>query len=313
MKMAKLPISTTSIDEKQDNVLSFPVMDLEGNLIANEGAQFSRQFLCEFIPLGPQSKPFIPVEGLPLLWSDLNKAISDSQYRELFQDAKTKNLILDTLKKAQLSPFVIDGLDYFKDKDPYTYWHSLHVFALTGYMAMELIRLPDWERHFAVMGPLHDIGKINVPMEILQKKTPLTYRELQILHHHTTAGAILLTYFHGERDLLGPTVAMEHHERLDCSGYPLGVPISNPIVEMVAVCDIYDALISPRPYRNRAFDLRTGLEVLTQMTVEGKFSPDILRFLISLHRKGKPDYKEVEFSLEERGTPPEENVFGRSG
>jgi HD-GYP domain-containing protein (c-di-GMP phosphodiesterase class II) len=79
---------------------------------------------------------------------------------------------------------------------------------------------------------------------------------------------------------------------------------------MVAICDVYDALISPRPYRNRPFDLRTGLEVLTQMTLEGKFSTDTLRFLISIHRKAKPDYKEVAFSLEVRGTPPEENVYG---
>jgi HD-GYP domain-containing protein (c-di-GMP phosphodiesterase class II) len=79
---------------------------------------------------------------------------------------------------------------------------------------------------------------------------------------------------------------------------------------MVAICDVYDALISPRPYRNRPFDLRTGLELLTQLAVKGKFSTDTLRFMISIHRKGKPDYKEVTFSLEARGTPPEENVCG---
>jgi HD-GYP domain-containing protein (c-di-GMP phosphodiesterase class II) len=305
--MAKFPLPTASI-KKENNLLHFPVLDLKGNLIAKEGVQFSKQFLRKIIQVPSQPKPFIPVERIPTLWSDINKAISDLPYRDLFKNTKTK--LVNMLKNAQLSSFVIDGLNYFKDKDPETYWHSLLVFVLTDYMAMELIHLPDWEPQFAVMGPLHDIGKINVPMEILQKKTPLTRNELRRLHHHTVAGALLLTYFHGGKDLLGPTVALEHHERMDGSGYPLGVPISSPIVEMVAICDVYDALISPRPYRNRPFDLRTGLEVLTQMTVEGKFSADTLRFLISLHRKGKPNYKKVAFSLEARGTPPEENVYG---
>jgi len=308
--MAKLSFPTASIKEENNNILYFPVLDLNGNLIAQEGTPLSKQFLWKIIQVAPQPKPFLPVDGLPTLWSDLNKAISDFPYRDLFLNTKTKTQLVAMLKNAQLSSFVIDGLNFFKDKDPDTYWHSLHVFVLTGYMAMELIRLPDWERHFAVMGPLHDIGKINVPTEILQKKTPLTQSELRRLHHHSVAGAILLTCFHGEKDLLGPNVALEHHERLDGSGYPFGVTISNPIVEMVAICDVYDALISPRPYRNRPFDLRTGLEVLTQMTVEGKFSTDTLRFLISIHRTGKPDYKKVAFSLETRGTPPEENFYG---
>ena len=308
--MAKPPFPTAPIKEENNNILHFPVLDLNGNLIAKEGAHFSKQVLWKIIKVPSQPKPFIPIEGLPTLWSDLNKAISDLPYQELFKNTKTKTKLVAMLKNAQLSSFVIDGLNFFKNKDPDTYWHSLHVFVLTGYMAMELIRLPDWERHFAVMGPLHDIGKINVPIEILQKQTPLTRSELRRLHHHAAAGAILLTYFHGEKDLLGPTVALEHHERLDGSGYPLGVPISSPIVEMVAICDVYDALISPRPYRNRPFDLRTALEVLTQMTIEGKFSADTLRFLISIHRKGKPDYKKVAFSLEARGIPPEENVYG---
>jgi len=308
--MAKLPFPTASIKEEKNNILHFPVLDLKGNLIAQEGAPLSKQFFWKIIRVAPQPKPFIPVEGLPTLWSDLNKAISDLPYQKLFQKTKTKTQLEDLLKIAQLSSFIIDGLNFFKEKDPYTYWHSLHVFILTGYMAMELIRQPDWVRHFAVMGPLHDIGKINVSLEILKKKTLLTRKELQRLRHHTVAGAILLNHFHGEKDLLGPTVALEHHERLDGSGYPFGVPISNPIVEMVAICDVYDALISPRPYRNRPFDLRTGLELLTQLAVKGKFSTDTLRFMISLHRKGKPDYKKVAFSLEARGTPPEENVYG---
>ena len=308
--MAKFPLPTASIKKENNNILHFPVMDLNGNLIAKEGVQFSKQFLQKIIQVPPQPKPFIPVERIPTLWSDINKAISDLPYRDLFKNSKTKTKLQDMLKNAKLSSFVIGGLNFFNDKDPDTYWHSLHVFVLTGYMAMELISLPEWEPNFAVMGPLHDIGKINVPMEILQKKTPLTRSELRRLHHHTVAGALLITYFHGRKDPLGPTVALEHHERMDSSGYPLGIPISNPIVEMVAICDVYDALISPRPYRNRPFDLRTALEVLTQMTVEGKFSADTLRFLISIHRKGKPNYKKVAFSLEARGTPPEENVYG---
>jgi HD-GYP domain-containing protein (c-di-GMP phosphodiesterase class II) len=296
--------------EEKTTLLSLPVLDLNGVVVLGEGSLLSKQLVKKIAQSAPVPASFVPIRRHPTLWKDLNRAITDQPYRSLFRKKETATQWREHLEKAALSTFVVDCLAFFRKHDPYTYWHSLHVFVLTTYMTMELIELPEWKNQFASMGPLHDIGKVNVPIEILKKKTALTQRESRLLRHHTAAGAILLSHFHGKRDSLGPVVALEHHERLDGSGYPFGIQASNPIVEMVAMCDVYDALISPRPYRNRPYDLRTGLEVLTQMTLEGKFSMDTLRFMISLHRREVPNHRDIEVSLEVRGTPPERNLYG---
>jgi len=121
----------------------------------------------------------------------------------------------------------------------------------------------------------------------------------------------LLSYHQGTADFLGPKVALEHHERLNGSGYPFGLHLSDRTVEIVALCDVYDALISPRPYRNWAYDVRGGLEIMTQLALDGLFSLDLIRFLISLHRQEKTDYKKLIFSEEKRGRHPEKNLYGQ--
>jgi HD-GYP domain-containing protein (c-di-GMP phosphodiesterase class II) len=81
-------------------------------------------------------------------------------------------------------------------------------------------------------------------------------------------------------------------------------------VEIVAACDVYDALISPRPYRVSIYDNRTALEVITAMAEEAKIGWDVVQVLVSHHRKGKPRPEECKVSVEKRGNPPEGNLYG---
>jgi HD-GYP domain-containing protein (c-di-GMP phosphodiesterase class II) len=292
-------------------VISFPVHDLNGQCLVQKGEFLTPELFSAIGKASPGSKPSPPFKSHKTLSKDLKEALHHPPYSNLIQDPREKKQLMGTLGETRLNPFILEALDYFKKQDPYTYWHSLHVFLLTAYVGQELIFSYKGKSRMAELGPLHDVGKINVPAAILQKTTPLTFNETEQLHHHALAGAVLLTYHQEARKSLGPLVALEHHERLDGSGYPRGIPPSDPLVEVVALFDIYDALISPRPYRNRPYDIRTGLEVMTGMGLEGKFSRDILKFLISLHRKGRPDYKTVQFSTELRGMPPETNFHSQ--
>jgi HD-GYP domain-containing protein (c-di-GMP phosphodiesterase class II) len=83
-------------------------------------------------------------------------------------------------------------------------------------------------------------------------------------------------------------------------------------VEIVAVSDVYDALISPRPYRAVSFDNRTAMEEMTSMVQMGQISWDALQALVSLNRKDKPDVRSFNVSVEKRGTPPPDNVYGKT-
>lgn len=99
---------------------------------------------------------------------------------------------------------------------------------------------------------LHDIGKVGVPDELLQKRAPLTEEEVQQMRRHVEIGARLLE---GSQDPLlrtAHTIALTHHERWDGSGYPTGlkgeeIPLEGRIA---AVCDVFDALLSKRHYKD---------------------------------------------------------------
>ena len=116
--------------------------------------------------------------------------------------------------------------------------------------------------------PLHDIGKVGIPDVILHKPGKLTPREFEVIKKHTIIGGD--TIAEAEKKLegrsylnLGREIAYYHHERWDGNGYPLGLKGENiPLsARIVAVADVYDALISKRPYKE-AFPHQTAVDII---------------------------------------------------
>ena len=106
-------------------------------------------------------------------------------------------------------------------------------------------------RLIELAAPLHDMGKIAIPDAILLKPGPLTEQETAIMRRHPRIGHELLTGSQSRFIQTGAIVALRHHERYDGSGYPDGqigeaIPLE---ARIVAVADVFDALISPRPYK----------------------------------------------------------------
>jgi HD-GYP domain-containing protein (c-di-GMP phosphodiesterase class II) len=83
------------------------------------------------------------------------------------------------------------------------------------------------------------------------------------------------------------------------------------MVEIVAACDIYDALVSPRPYRPMSFDNRSALEEITRMAEQNKLRWDVVKALIAKNRKQKPHFQNFRISKEKRGSIPEKNLYGK--
>ncbi len=214
------------------------------------------------------------------------------------------------MARVELPVQVLETLSLFRELDFYTYRHFCMVFALSALVSQDLEPEKGDSCSLSSTGPTHDIGKICVPVSILQKQSPLTHEEKRILSEHSVAGYVLLRYFSQGTHTLGAKVALEHHERRDCSGFPRGIRLADPMVEVIAVCDIYDALISPRPYRKTPYDNRTALEELCIMAEAGSLGWETVKLLIAYNRRSSPDYRDVSVSSEKRGTPPEENNYG---
>ena len=236
--------------------------------------------------------------------------VSLPSYVTIFQDRKEIDSLFNLLETVRFPIPILQSLDYFKQRDLFTYTHILMVFALSTLLAKDLIPDDKERTRLSAAGPTHDIGKVCVPLHILKKTTPLTKAERGLLEHHAVAGYVLLSYYYKNIQHLGCVVALDHHERRDGSGYPRGIPLEDPFVEIMAVSDIYDALIMPRPYRSSAYDNRTALEEITEMAKQNKLGWDVVKALIAHHRKSRPPYKEITISAEKRGIPPAHNVYG---
>jgi HD domain-containing protein len=136
------------------------------------------------------------------------------------------------------------------EKDAYTEQHARRV-ALLAVEVGELLGLPPGRlRSLAIGGLVHDIGKLSVPDGILQKPDALDDAEVAVIRRHPDSGARLLQELGGFPES-AQRLVRDHHERLDGSGYPRGLCDHELELEtrILAACDVYDALISPRVYR----------------------------------------------------------------
>jgi len=143
------------------------------------------------------------------------------------------------------------GLARMKSKDEYTYMHSVAVCALMVSLARVLELGVDQVRQAGMAGLLHDIGKMMIPLEILNKPGKLTDEEFERIKSHPVAGHKMLQAGTGISEI-ALDVCLHHHEKVDGRGYPdrLSDTQISLYAKMGAVCDVYDAVTSDRPYKS---------------------------------------------------------------
>ena len=134
-------------------------------------------------------------------------------------------------------------------RDPYTAGHERRVSELAAAIAQSLGCDAESVQHVQIAGRLHDIGKINVPSEILSKPGRLSEAEFALIKCHPRAAYDILESI--EFDFPLAEIVVQHHERLDGSGYPAGLTAEDILSEarILAVADVVEAMVSHRPYR----------------------------------------------------------------
>jgi putative nucleotidyltransferase with HDIG domain len=185
-----------------------------------------------------------------------------AQSRPLAGDLRAAELV--AAEEAFLGAHVRSLLVHLATKDAYTEVHTRRV-ALLAVRVAELLGLSAGRlRSLAIGGLLHDIGKLSVPVAILQKPAPLTDAEFEVIQHHPERGARLVDELGGFPPEVRRLV-LDHHERLDGQGYPRGLRAEQIDLEtrILTVCDVYDALVSKRVYRE-AWSQYQALALLAQ-------------------------------------------------
>ena len=311
---SELKLKERLLDSASDSIFLY---DLEGNfLYINEAAYITRWYSKEELlslgawALGTPESAVYQDNVLRELWAN-GELIFESEHRrkdgsvmpvEIFARVlvvEGRELILsvarDITERKQAETQVRQGLDSLhralqgtvaalantvEIKDPYTAGHQRRVAQLSCAMARELGWSPDRVEGIQVLCFLHDIGKIAVPAEILNKPGKISPTEFGLIKVHPQVGYDIL------KDIAFPwPVAqgvLQHHERLDGSGYPSGLTAGEitPEAKILAVADVVEAMASHRPYRP-ALGIDQALEEITRN--RGKlYDPDAVDVCVRL-------------------------------
>lgn len=180
----------------------------------------------------------------------------------------TQSITEDLMKAVMENDAIAVDVDMLKVSDEYTFKHSVDV-ATIGMVIAKQYGLSNKEiRDIGVAGLLHDVGKSKIPNEILNKPGKLTDEEFAIMKQHSVFGYRILQDKPDitEQIRLG---VLQHHEKINGRGYPMGVESAKLCLyaRILAVADIYDALVTERPYK-KAFSKRDAVEMLMSMTNE---------------------------------------------
>lgn len=196
--------------------------------------------------------------------SDLVRSfMEDVQLGKAINAAVAKKVVAECVNSVIHTPDALLWMTQLKHRDMYTAQHSMNVCILSIALGKHLNLAETELNNLGLCGMMHDMGKMKVPLEILNKPEKLEPKELKIMQSHSEWGGKLLI---ASKDMYAGAidVARSHHERLDGKGYPNGLNDAQitPYSRIVTIVDMYDAISSDRVYQKG----RSHLEAIKIMT-----------------------------------------------
>jgi HD-GYP domain-containing protein (c-di-GMP phosphodiesterase class II) len=187
-------------------------------------------------------------------------------------------LVEEIANSVLRNPGALISLARLKTADDYTYMHSVAVCALMIALSRQLGFSEAETREAGMAGLLHDLGKAMIPHEVLSKPGKLTDAEFDLVKTHPAEGHKLLQAGQGINATV-KDVCLHHHEKIDGSGYPDGLSGDgiSLLARMGAVCDVYDAITSNRPYK-AGWDPAESIKRMAEW--QGHFDPPVFQAFV---------------------------------
>ena len=272
--------------------LSQPLRDVDGRMLLGEGCILNESYVGKLQDFGVdgiyiEDEWSKGVEIAPVISPKLKNKAMDS-VRAMDVDACiecAKSIVDAILSNGNISLDMADLRSY----DNYTYAHSVNVGVIACIIGMGKGGFTEKDMEGLVLaGLLHDLGKLQIPNEILNKNGRLTPEEFALIKEHPKLSYELLSD-RWEISVFVKTAVKYHHENVDGSGYPDGLKgdMHTDFIKILHVADVYDALISKRPYK-KPFSPHEVVEYMMGNcgTLFDKEMVDILLKYVSLYPKG---------------------------
>ena len=198
-------------------------------------------------------------EGIQFIYSNANSGEMASV---------TDSIAGDLMTAISANDAMAIDISTLKTSDEYTFKHSVDVATISMVLAKQQGLSKQEIYEIGVAGLLHDVGKTKIPPEILNKPGKLTDEEFEMMKNHSAYGYNMIR----NRPEFNPAICLgvlQHHEKINGNGYPLGFESNKicPYAKILTVADIYDALVTERPYK-AAYTQRDAVEMIMSMTNE---------------------------------------------
>ncbi len=322
---------------KPGDELGQSIIGVDGCLMLREGVTLTEKYINKLIGIGiiyiyikdsnledikPEDPEFIEFKSEAV--KSLSRVFSKLQYSDTISIKNTLSIITEMIE------YLIDNKEIdssylleLKTFDNYTYIHSLNTCVLTLFFGIQMSYSRSMLIDLGMGALLHDIGKIRVPIGVLNKKGRLTDEEFCIIKKHPELGYNMVQNVK-EINERSRAIILEHHEKVDGSGYPFGLRGDkiHKFSKITCISDVYDAIVSDRVYRkgfaaNEAYEFVLGgvesffdFELVNvfknnfsiyPLGVCIKLSNGLEGFVVG-HNKGFPDRPIVRILYDEMGT-----------
>ncbi len=286
--------------KQQDSILDYNDIDIIPSLISlpESDRQAMEKYNIELlVPLNSEGH----LAGILLLGNKVSHKPYSNEERRLLQEVsadvavsvENANLYESMKRKHSELQKAMDGVIHaltlvVESRDPYTAGHQRRVAELGRAIAKEM-GLPEWQTMGVyIAGLLHDVGKVAVPSEILSKSGKLNHYEFSIIKNHCQVGYEILQRI----DFPWPVTKaiLQHHERLDGSGYPEGLIGDDIVLEarILGVADVVEAMSSHRPYRP-ALGLESALQEISRSSGV-LYDSNVVHACLRLLNKNKSEF-----------------------
>jgi len=253
-------------------------------IIAREGDIFNEDLIDNAVAAAKKfDLEFVEIKDT-FIMQDFHKVMTKEveKYGFVTENLKFLKDLEVMIQRIKLPSKVIEELNWLKDNYEYSYHHIIAVMGLSARISKDFFITDEDVLKTIEAALTYDIGIGRISKNIINKVGFLNKDERNIANFHPIYSALLLAHYYKDKNYFLIEVALNHHETLDGSGYPRGIKSNDIITHIIEISDLFDALISARPFR-KFYSVKEAFEICEKLIKENKITPEILPIIYSYY------------------------------